>query len=355
MEEIELKIALICPSNMLYMPYVDNYETILKKSNVDYDIINWDRFMIEDENNPLIYRDKKIGHQRTFFDYYKFNKFIIKHLNAVKYDRVIVFGIQLTFFLKNILQNKFRENYIIDIRDYNKIINYFNINKSINNSSFTVLSSLGYEEWLPSSDKYIINHNTQIESLDELKSPDKLFNKEKINIAYIGAIRDYQVNIDFINSLKNTNFIDMFFHGEGDINKDIQKYLNSNSIKNVYLTGRYNKEDEKKLYDDNDLINVLRYDDGINNKTALPNRLYNAAINGKPMIAVNGSFLSVTIKDNKLGLVVNSFKDIQEQIKKYLREFDREKYNQGRNVFFQNIIEENDYFQRKLKMFVLKE
>lgn len=35
-----MKIALICPSNMLYMPYVKNYEQILIEQNIDYDIIN---------------------------------------------------------------------------------------------------------------------------------------------------------------------------------------------------------------------------------------------------------------------------------------------------------------------------
>lgn len=339
-----MRIALICPSNMLYMPYVENYEIILKENNLDYDIINWDRFNMEDENNPFKYKDKKIGHRRNFFDYYKYKKFIIKHLNMVKYDKVIVFGIQITFFLKKILQKKFTGNYIIDIRDYNPIINYFNISKVINNSSFTVLSSPGYKEWLPNTDKYIINHNTKMKSLDELKSPELPFNKEKINIAYIGAIRDYQVNIDFIDSLKNSNLVDIFFHGEGNINKDIKKYLDSNNIQNVYLTGRYEKKDERKLYDNNDFINVLRYNERINNKTALPNRLYNAAIYGKPMIAFTGNYLAKIIADYELGLILDSFNDTEDKIKNYLKDFDKKEYEEKRHVFFEKVIEDNKNF-----------
>ena len=63
-----MKIALICPSNMLYMPYVDNYTKILDEINVDYSVINWDRFKIE-KDREFVYRDSKIGHQRNFLDY----------------------------------------------------------------------------------------------------------------------------------------------------------------------------------------------------------------------------------------------------------------------------------------------
>lgn len=346
-----MRIALVCPSNMLYMPYVDNYIKVLNEANVDYDIINWDRFNIEDKNNTLKYRDKKIGHQRNFLDYYEYYRFIIRCLNMERYDKIIVFGIQLTFFLQNILRKKYKKKYIIDIRDYNKIINYFNIGKIVNNSSFVALSSQGYKEWLPDSNKYMVNHNTQIENFEEFKKPNIIFNKKKVRIAYIGAIRDYQVNIDFINSLRNTNLIDVFFHGEGDVNKDIQDYLDSKSVENVYLTGRYNAEDEKKLYEDNDLINVLRYNDGINNKTALPNRLYNAALFGKPMIALSGTYLAEIINNYKLGLVLNSLENIGGKIEEYLKDFDSEAYNENRIDFFSNVIEDNYAFLQELKKF----
>ena len=53
-----MKIALICPSNMLYMPYVDNYTKILEENNTNYTIINWDRFGTE-EISEFTYRDNK--------------------------------------------------------------------------------------------------------------------------------------------------------------------------------------------------------------------------------------------------------------------------------------------------------
>jgi hypothetical protein len=335
------------------MPYVSNYETILKENNVQYDIINWDRLKIEEMSSYLKYRDSKNEYSRNFFDYWKYKKFIINYLNSFKYNKIIVFGLQLTFFLKSILIKKFEMNYIIDIRDYNKICKFYYNRKVINHSSFTVLSSPGFKKWLPNSNKYVINHNTQINDLHDLRKFDNsLFNKEKINIAYIGSIRDYKININFINSLKNSKEFFLLFHGEGIINKDIMDYLNVHNIKNVSLTGRYLKKNEENLYLQSDLINILIPNNDINSITLLPNRLYNAVLYGKPVIAFEGTYLADQVKKYNLGIVLNNFQKVEDQIKNYLSNFDTEKYQKGRLAFFDIVIKENREFHKKVEGFL---
>lgn len=348
-----MKLALICPSNLLYMPYVNNYKDFLEENNIEFDIINWDRFGIEN-SNPLKYRDFKIGHKRNFFDYYRYKNFIVKILCKNKYDKIIIFGLQLTFFLKNFLIKKYKNKYVIDIRDYNKIINLFNIKDIIEGSSFTVISSGGFKSFLPVSDKIIVNHNTQLKDLGEIKNlkNENFESKSKINIACIGAIRDYKINTDFINSLKNKEKINLNFHGEGDINKKIKNYIRKNNILNVNLTGRYKKEEESQIYKDTDIVNVLRYNDGINNRTALPNRLYNSLINGKPMLAFYGTYLSNEIEKYNIGLVVDSFDDIYKNLFNYLKEYDINKFDIGRKNFLKLVIEENDEFLNYIKTFI---
>lgn len=347
-----MKIALICPSNMLYMPYVRNYLEILDSNGIDYDVINWDRFDIE-EKNKFVYRDSKIGHRRGIIDYFKYSKFILRILKINKYDKVIVFGIQLIYFLKRYLLNEYKDKYIVDIRDYNKIIKFLDMKRIIENSAFTVLSSPGYKQWLPNTDKYIINHNTNIARLDQLsKINNNNLSKSKIDIGCIGAIRDYQVNIDFIDALKNCNKIEINFHGEGEINKNILEYINNNNIKNVNITGRYEQHEEESLYNRNDIINVLRYNDSINNKTALPNRLYNSVINGKPMLAFEGTQLAEIVERFNLGIVINTFKNLSVDIDEYLNKFDKEKYNESRINFIKLVINDNIKFNKYIKKFV---
>jgi hypothetical protein len=352
-EILIMKLALICPSNKLYMPYVSNYEKILNANKVNYEIINWDRFHIEDANNSLKYRDLKTQHQRNYLDYYKYKKFIVERLNSTNYDKIIVFGIQLSYFLKSILIKEYKDKYILDIRDHNKIIKFFNIKRLIDNSMYTVISSPGYKEWLPSSDKYLINHNTQLDNLDDLKDISSKLEDKKISVAYIGALRDFAINIDLINSLKNNMEIELCFHGEGDINEDIDIYLKDNEINNVFLTGRYKKEDEESLYNRSDLINVLIPNSNVNNKTLLPNRLYNAAIHGKPVIAFKGTYLADIIEEYKLGLILDSFINMDIKVNKFIKEFDRKKFQNNRYRFLQKVIIENEQFKNKLNDFIL--
>lgn len=348
-----MKIALICPSNMLFMPYVGNYEEIIKEIQIDYDIIYWDRFGIE-SNSEFVYQDFKVGHKRNIIDYYKYSKFVSKILKKYDYDKVIVFGLQLIFFLQGILTKKYRNNYIIDIRDYHKIINYLNIKKIILKSTCTVLSSPGFTEWLPKSDKYIVNHNTKIKNIAELTEPRlPNFNNKKISIGCIGALRDYKINVDFIQSLKNNVMFQLNYHGEGDINKNLILFIKENNIQNVNCTGRYDKNEEKDLYLSNDFINILWYNDGINNKLALPNRLYNSVIYGKPIITFDdGTFLSEIIRKYHLGLVISSFNNVEQDINNYLSNFDIDIYNSGRKQFINNVINDNKIFKKSLIEFI---
>ena len=346
-----MKIALICPSNILYMPYVSNYKNILNQNNVNCSVINWDRLQIENMDREYKYKDKKIGHQRNYFDYLKYKHFIIKILNEKKYDKLIVFGFQLSHFLKKYLIKMYEGKYVIDIRDFNKVLKYSNPKKLIVCSSFTVISSPGYKKWLPESDKYVINHNTQMDSLEELRDIDIKTDKQEINISNVGATRDSEVNIELINALSNNESINIYYHGEGLANRDINNHIKKNKIKNVLLTGRYNKENEEALYMKSNLINVLKQNNGINDANSLPNRLYNAVQYGKPMIALKGTYLAEQIKKYKLGLILSSFDDIEEKINRYLEEFSEIEYNEGRCLFFKRILIDNQYFAEKLKEF----
>lgn len=346
-----MRVALVCPANMLYMPYVNNYIKVLKENHADYHIINWDRFGIEKEGN-LTYRDKKIGHRRNYYDYYLYKRFIFRALKKLKSDKIIVFGLQLSYFFYNYLVNNCKESYVIDIRDYNIISRFFNVQKLISSSCFSVISSPAYKTWLPESNKLIVNHNTEITSLDEIQPVNPRIAERKISVSFIGAIRDYDVNKNFIDALKNSNNIDLYYHGSGSINEKINNYISGNLIQNVFITGRYEKKDEGSLYIKSDLINVFRYNDGINNRSALPNRLYNAPLYGKPVISFEGTHLAEQVKKYNLGLVLCSFEGTEHKIIGYLNEFDLAEYEKGRKSFFRDVLECNGHFRNRLMKFI---
>jgi hypothetical protein len=347
-----MRIALICPSNRLFMPYVDNYINFLDINVIKYDVINWDRLKIE-QRSELTHRDSKTGHQRGFLDYLKYKRFVINHLKKKKYDTVVVFGIQLTYFLKRFIVKEYKNKFIIDIRDYNGVIKYFDMKKTIKSSAFTVLSSSGFKSWLPKSDKYFINNNTQVSSIDELRVFDAALKNNKVfSISYIGTIRDYEINIKLIESLKNINKFVIKYHGQGIINQDIQDYLIDKKINNVRLKGRYDKKQEPSLYLESDFINILIPTASINDRTLLPNRLFNSVLYAKPIITIEGTYLSEIVKVYNLGLVIDSFQNLEYKLMDYINNFDVDLYNNGRTLFFNSIIEENTILWNKFEEYL---
>lgn len=331
------------------MPYVRKYEVFLNQNGIRYDFINWDRFHIEDDNK-LTYKDSKKGHQRNIFDYLKFRKFVVNIISNSSYDKVIVFGVQLSFLLSKYLINKYMYNYIIDIRDYNKFLDFFNINKIVNQSYFTAISSPGFIEWLPVSNKYVVSHNTTAAQLHEYN--DKILIKNSITLSYIGSIRDPNENIQLIDDLRNSERIQLEYHGDGIANAKLFDFISENKIKNVNLTGRYSNEKEKEYYKQSDIINILIPNKDINSKTLLTNRLYQAVIYGRPILANEGSYQAAVINKYNLGLVINDIENVEKKIFDYLSEFDIVEYNLGRKLFFEKVLQDNTQFELKLSDFI---
>lgn len=347
-----MKIVFICPSNMLYMPYVRSYISIVETLNIDYKIINWNRLGVSEKIDGYTFEDKKTSHQRSYLDYLKYKRFVIDKLKKEKFDKIIVFTLQLGHLFKKYLINKLPGNYILDIRDYNKIFMFSNFKHLIDCSHSCVISSPGYKEWLPESNKYVINHNTIVSSLDELVSTNEFKVNEKTNILTIGLLRHWDVNIDFVNQLKNNNKYNLIFHGEGTINDRLKNYIKDWEINNTKLFGRYKKEEEENIYKSTDLVNTLLYNDNINSRTLLANRLYNSVLYGKPMLALKGTYQAEIIKQYNIGLVVSSLDDLDKQIDEYLDTFSCEDYNRGRIEFFKTIIKENELFESTVREFL---
>ena len=100
------------------------------------------------------------------------------------------------------------------------------------------------------------------------------------------------------------------------------------------------------------VLTQIQINGGINNKTCLPNRLYNAAIYGKPMLAFEGTYLSGIIKEYNLGLIIEDFDNIEEELMEYVNNFKLEPYENGRNLFFETVIKENKKFFTNIREFM---
>ncbi|MFB6466852.1 hypothetical protein ACE38V_08505 [Cytobacillus sp. Hz8] len=309
---------------------------------------------MEKEETDFTYRDKKIGHQRNMYDYYQFKAFIIRKMKNEHIDKVLVFSLQLGFFLQSFLLKNFKENYVLDVRDHNKIITYFHMKKLIKHSAFTVLSSPRFKDFLPNEKKYILNHNINLDSFPSFKERKVTF-KNKLRISYIGALRDLNSSILFIETLRDHPKYELAFHGEGAINQDLKAFFEKEQINNVLLTGRFTKNEEKSLYVNSHFINLIQTSVAINEQLLLPNRLYLAALYKKPVISLDGSYLSEIVQEFHLGLVVHSLEELEEKLETYIVHFNEEEYERGLNAFFEKVQEDNKVFMNQVLDFCKKD
>lgn len=345
-----MKLLLITPSNTIFMPYLKNYRLLLDQANISYDIVLWDRYQMP-ESAKYIFRDNKIGHQRNIKDYIGYSFYIKRILKQNNYDKIVVFGLQLLYFLKRQLITQYPGRYIIDIRDYNNVLNLFRINRAVKHSFTTVLSSRGFLSWLPPSNNYLISHNTTLENIQNTQI--KTFKQdEAIEIGYIGSVRDYKINMQLIQQLANNPRYQLFYHGEGIANRDIKRFLIAERIHNVTFTGRYLPKDELFLYRQSQVINILRDETHFDNRSALPNRLYNAVIVGRPIIAFSGSYMAEIIERYHLGVLINQIEEFEQVLENYLSDFDATAFLEGRQAFFDQVEQENKLFADKVLTFI---
>lgn len=339
-------ILIICGTNFAYMPYLKNYTDILDSNEIKYDLLVWDRLKL-DEKSEFVYKDKQKSLRRNFFDYYHFSCFVKKVLKQYNYDKIIIFGIQIMFFCQKFIPTNFAKKYIFDIRDYHILAKGIDFKRVISNAQFTVISSPGYKKFLPNGFEYIMNHNTTIDNAVLVNNKTICFNSKLIT--YMGALRDLDINKKLILALRDSSY-EAYFAGESDYTQQLKDFVDRGCF-NVKFSGRYKKEEEKVIYDQTLLVNVLRYADSFNNKVALPNRLYNAPIHMKPLLSFNDTYLSKIIEDYNLGLVLCSFENLSQKIDDYLNQFDFEKYYDGRKRFLSKVIQDNLYFKQMLLEF----
>lgn len=126
----------------------------------------------------------------------------------------------------------------------------------------------------------------------------------KFTIGFIGAVR-YSKQLKMLIDLANeTKAFNVLIAGNGSAYEGIKEYSKNMDFVNVY--GAYDYEKEiSDLYSKVDVIYSV-YDTKFKNvMVALPNRLYEAIVSEKPIIASRNTKLGEFIENNEIGFLVN--------------------------------------------------
>ena len=352
-----MKVALILPGSIWYAPYVRIYTRILDKECVDYSIISWNR---EGDDMPEGFQYNvpcAKGHGSAGWKaYLGYIRFIKKTIKEHGFEKIIVFGPQMTCMLSTYLLSHFRGRYMIDYRDlsieqkmgfkqlFAVMLKYSKVN---------VISSPGFKRCLPKMD-YYLSHNFDEEAVKVAinNNEDESFNISKgIEVLTIGAIRDLSSNMEVVKSLANKGNVTVSFVGKGKAADVISEYCNKEGIKNVTFTGFYQKHEEAGYVQNATFMNIF-YPRRITHDTALSNRFYNSLIYKKPMIVTSHTTQGNYVEENHLGVALDNCKNLYDQLVSFIKDVDYKGYAERCNSLLREFLKDQVAFEKAVIGFV---
>lgn len=353
-----MNVALVLPGSIWYAPYVRIYTKILDELKIKYSIISWNR---EGDDKAEGYQYNVLcakGHYSAGWKAYKgYFKYIIKTIKEHNFDRIIVFGPQMTCLLSFYLLVHFRGRYMIDYRDLSieqkpGLKQLFAI--MLKNSCANVISSPGYKQYLPKAN-YVLSHNFDIDIVQDVLNREikKINHKQKniIDVLTIGAIRDYGSNLEVVKALANNNNIRLRFVGKGDGAEQIKDYCKKNDINNVFFHGFYKKEEEPQFIEETDILNIY-YPYIKTHNSALSNRFYNSLIYKKPMIVNKGTTQGNYTEEYNVGIVVENCDNLACTIDSYFKSFDYYNYCNCCDKLLSSFLDDYKVFKETVIKFV---
>lgn len=353
-----MKIALVLPGSIWYAPYVRIYTRILDEEHVDYGIISWNREG-DDKPDGFQYNVRfEKGHRSAGLSAYRgYLRFIKKTIREQGFDRIIVFGPQMTCLLSTFLLTKFRHRYMIDYRDLSieqkpGVRQLFSI--MLRYSCANVISSPGFKRCLPKRD-YYLSHNFDVRAVREAlenKSSCNTFSIENgIDILTIGAIRDYSSNIEVTKAIANQEGFTLRFvgRGQGTVER-LQEYCDEVKAKNVSFIGAYDKSEEAGYVKACNFMNIF-YPRIITHDTALSNRFYNSLIYRKSMIVTKDTIQGDYAEKYQVGVAIKDCNHLTEDLKSFLKQ-DYLEYSKRCNGLLRQFLEDQQQFESAVVRFV---
>ena len=352
-----MKIALVLPGSIWYAPYVRIYTRILDEQKVDYSIISWNR---EGDDKPEGFQYDvpcAKGHGSAGWKAYKgYIKYIKKTIKEQGFDRIIVFGPQMTCLLSTYLLLHFRGRYMIDYRDLSieqkaGFKQLFAV--MLKFSQANVISSPGFKRCLPKRD-YYLSHNFDVNAVRAAISEPAIgsFDISKgIEVLTIGAIRDLSSNMEVVKALANKDGIQLNFVGKGGAADVIKEYCEKEGVKNVSFTGFYQKHEEAGYVKNATFMNIF-YPRVITHDTALSNRFYNSLIYKKPMIVTSHTTQGDFAADNRLGVALENCNSLYDALNGFVEKEDYTEYAERCNSLLKSFLNDQEKFEGAVKEFV---
>lgn len=336
------------------------YIEALESNAVSYDVLYFERYQMDrcPGENEIAFKHycptggSRLKKLRTMLGYARFLRKIIR---KGRYRALIVLTTMPAVMASDLLLKQYRGRFILDIRDYTHedIGLYTHIERRLINAAYTtVISSRGFEEFLPKQ-RYVYTHN--IAKVYTTRSTSNIGNKRIYKIGFVGSIRYFKENCALIRQLSGNERYHLVYHGTHTQGCDLERYCKEHGFENVQFGGSFDNSEKDKLYNGIDIINSIYGTEGKETTTAVPNRFYDAAIYRCPIIVSKGTYLQELVQEYNLGIAVDIHRDdVGALLDDYIRTFDKVRFEEGCDRLLEDVERDMSGYRSMLSSFVLE-
>lgn len=352
-----MKVAILSIMNIKHMSMISIYTDILDKNGIEYDLIYVDKYNEVEPNTAATAHRYNIKLNKSdrklikLLKYYKFRKYARGILYKNKYDLIIVWRTETAILFWDILLKKFRNNFVLNIRDY-FYENFFPIKiiqkLIINNSKFTTISSTKFLKFLPTSKKYCFVNSLNPIIYNEVKNKKNYFVKANpIKLCFIGYVRFFEEDKRLLLSLKNDNrFVVQYFGAGSDI---LKMFAEQNNIYNVEFKSSFNPSETLDLLNDSSIINNLYGNKNIALDTAISIKYYYSIILKLPILVYKDTYMEEITRNSGHAFVFNGqYENLGDNLYNWYTNLDENIVNDNLDNELSRIIQENSSFEKKV-------
>lgn len=354
-------IGIVYINDIGICPYLTKYTDSIENRGMDYEVIMWDRD--PPKGRTYLQQNYKVFHwfsredKHPIFklkDFFAFKRYLNKLIKEQKYEKLIILTSLTGVILFGTLIKKYNQAYIFDYRDASyEFLPFYKkmIGKLVDASFFTCISSKGFLDILPPTEKYVIAHNFQYADLGKKEAFCQKTRNRAINVNYVGLLRENYL-IKMIDVFANDKRFILNFHGGGELLDKAKTY--ATGLDNITFTGEYRGAEKIQFIKQADLI-CYNYPSSFINDKALANKYYDAMIFKKPLLGNIKTYSGQLILQNGLGLSLDLDDPLYTQkVYDYYLDFDCEFFNENAEKALAEVLTEDNLYLEKIEAFLMK-
>lgn len=347
-------VGIIAANNLRFSPYIFYYTRLLDEIEIDYEVIfpNRNPEMIEPFNAktiPIEWNKKR----HSLMNYFFYSK-KVKKISDKKYDFLIVLTTTNAVFCSLWLRKKYREKYIVDIRDYTYEYNsiFYKLEKKVlEKSKYNVISSEKFKLFLPES-KYLICHNINTPLQKSIHSFKK--KEGKIIVGYIGAISYEKQCKRFIDLVNSDERFEFHLYGTGISEAALRKYAKAYCNNRIIFFGKYNNCDKDKIIQNVDILFNVYGNGRPLVDYALSNKLYDALYYHKPLITSPCTYMEEMGGYMAFSLNLDKDNNLQ-KLWDWYHKLDNKIFDKYADTLYEKVMQQNRVTEETIKLAFAKE